>query len=307
MEKNKGKIKRVTGPLVVAEDLPEVKMYELVRVGNERIIGEVIKIKDNDISIQVYEDTAGVGPGEPVELTGESLSVELGPGLISNVYDGIQRPLDDLIKKSGPFIRRGLDSRALNPETKWDFNPQGSEGDEIVAGDIIGEISEKKIFVHKIMNPPTISGKIEFTARKGNYTIDEVIARIKGKDLPSGRQDITMSSKWPIREPRTTKEEIIPNSALVTGQRVIDTFCPIAKGGTGSVPGPFGSGKTVVQHQLAKWSDADVIIFIGCGERGNEMTDLLNEFPTISDPTTGRPLMEITAIVANTSNLVVDV
>lgn len=296
MEKNKGKIKRVTGPLVVAEDLPEVKMYELVRVGNERIIGEVIKIKDNDISIQVYEDTAGVGPGEPVELTGESLSVELGPGLISNVYDGIQRPLDDLIKKSGPFIRRGLDSRALNPETKWDFNPQVSEGDEIVAGDIIGEVAEKKFFVHKIMIPPTISGKIEFIARKGNYTIDEVIAKVDGKE-------ITMSSKWPIREPRPTKEKIIPNTALVTGQRVIDTFFPIAKGGTGSVPGPFGSGKTVVQHQLAKWSDADVIIFIGCGERGNEMTDLLNEFPKISDPKTGRPLMERTVLVANTSNM----
>ena len=297
MEKHKGKIKRVTGPLVVATGLPAVKMYELLRVGKERIIGEVIRISGADVFIQVYEDTAGVGPGEPVELTGESLSVELGPGLISNIYDGIQRPLDDLVKQSGPFISRGIDSRALPKDVKWKFNPKIKSGDLVGPGDIIGEVKETENFIHKIMVPPDVlSGPVELIVPAGEYTIDETIAKIDG-------QEIKMSSKWPIREPRPTKRKLIPETALVTGQRVIDTFFPIAKGGTGSVPGPFGSGKTVVQHQFAKWSDADVIIFIGCGERGNEMTDLLNEFPEINDPKTGRPLMERTVLVANTSNM----
>lgn len=296
MEKT-GKIKKVTGPLVVAEDIPDVKMYEVVRVGDEKIIGEVIKIQKGDVFIQVYEDTAGIGPGEPVYLTGESLSVELGPGLISNIYDGIQRPLKDLIEKSGPFIGRGIDCRALDGEKKWHFQPNKKKGDEVGKGDILGKVQEKEYFIHKIMVPPSVEdGELDFIAEEGDYTIDEVIAKIDG-------QEIKMAQKWPIREPRPTKEKMIPSTALITGQRVIDTFFPIAKGGTGSVPGPFGSGKTVVQHQFAKWSDADVIIFIGCGERGNEMTDLLNEFPKINDPKTGRSLMERTVLVANTSNM----
>ncbi|MBU3942826.1 V-type ATP synthase subunit A [Patescibacteria group bacterium] len=292
-----GKIKKVTGPLVVAEGIPEVKMYEVVRVGNEKIIGEVIRIQGDDVYIQVYEDTAGIGPDEPVYLTGDPLSVELGPGLISNIYDGIQRPLIDLVAKTGAFITRGVECRALDSEKKWHFKPTKKAGDEIEAGDILGEVQEKEFFVHKIMVPPSIkTGKIESIVEEGDYTIDEVVAKIDG-------QEIAMTQKWPIRNPRPTKGKMIPSAALITGQRVIDTFFPIAKGGTGSVPGPFGSGKTVVQHQFAKWSDADVIIFIGCGERGNEMTDLLNEFPEINDPKTGRPLMERTVLVANTSNM----
>ncbi len=292
-----GKIKKVTGPLVVAEGIPDVKMYEVVRVGNEKIIGEVIRIQGDDVYIQVYEDTAGIGPDEPVYLTGDPLSVELGPGLISNIYDGIQRPLIDLVAKTGAFITRGVECRALAPEKKWHFKPTKKSGDEIEAGDILGEVQEKEFFVHKIMVPPSIkTGKIESIVKEGEYSIDEVVAVIDG-------ENITMTQKWPIRNPRPTKGKMIPSTALITGQRVIDTFFPIAKGGTGSVPGPFGSGKTVVQHQFAKWSDADVIIFIGCGERGNEMTDLLNEFPEINDPKTGRPLMERTVLVANTSNM----
>jgi len=297
MENKTGKIKRVTGPLVVAEGLPETKMYEVVRVGLEKIIGEVIRIEGNDIYIQVYEDTSGVGPGEPVFLTGEPLSVELGPGLLSNIYDGIQRPLKDLVEKSGSFIARGIEVSALDRSKKWSFEPKKNKGDMVTAGDILGEVKETQNFVHKIMVPPNVKdGKISFIASEGKYNIDEVVAKVD-------EQEIRMSHKWPIRDPRPAKEKLLPSQALVTGQRVIDTFFPIAKGGTGSVPGPFGSGKTVVQHQFAKWADADVILFIGCGERGNEMTDLLNEFPEIKDPKTGRPLMERTVLIANTSNM----
>lgn len=292
-----GIIKRVTGPLVVAEGLPEVKMYEVVKVGKEKIIGEVIRIEGSDAYIQVYEDTSGIGPGEPVFLTGESLSVELGPGLMANIYDGIQRPLKDLVKRSGPFIARGIEVSALDRKKKWTFEPSMSQGDKASPGDVLGQVQETENFTHKIMVPPNIKGgKITFIASKGEYNIDEVIAKI-------GEEEIRLSHKWPIREPRPAKEKMLASDALVTGQRVIDTFFPIAKGGTGSVPGPFGSGKTVVQHQFAKWADADVILFIGCGERGNEMTDLLNEFPEINDPKTGRPLMERTVLIANTSNM----
>lgn len=292
-----GKIKKVTGPLVVAENLPEVKMYEVVKVGEEKIIGEVIRIEDNDVYIQVYEDTSGVGPGEPVFLTGEPLSVELGPGLMSNIYDGIQRPLEKLVEKSGPFIARGIEVSALDREKKWKFIPKKKKGEEVAPGDILGEVKETENFVHKIMVPFNVKkGKLDFIASEKEYNIDEVIAKV-------GKTEIKMAHKWPIREPRPTKEKLLASEALITGQRVIDTFFPIAKGGTGSVPGPFGSGKTVVQHQFAKWADADVILFIGCGERGNEMTDLLNEFPEINDPKTGRPLMERTVLIANTSNM----
>jgi len=294
---NKGRIKRVTGPLVVAEGLPQVKMAEILRVGEEKIIGEVIRIEGDDVYVQVYEDTSGIGPGEPVFLTGESLAVELGPGLMSSIYDGIQRPLKDLIKESGSFIARGIEARALNTEKKWDFKPLKKKGDKVGPGDILGEVQETEFFIHKIMVPPNIEeGELESIADKGSYTIEEVIAKIS-------KQEIKMAHKWPIRQPRPAKEKLLPTEALITGQRVIDTFFPVAKGGTGSVPGPFGSGKTVVQHQFAKWADADVIIFIGCGERGNEMTDLLNEFPEIKDPKTGRPLMERTVLIANTSNM----
>lgn len=292
-----GIIKRVTGPLVVAEGLPEVKMYEVVKVGQEKIIGEVIRIQGSDVYIQVYEDTSGVGPGEPVFLTGESLSVELGPGLMANIYDGIQRPLKDLVKKSGPFITRGIEASALDRKRKWNFEPKKEKGRKVFPGDVLGEVRETENFIHKIMIPPNVKkGELKFIARKGEYTVDDVVAKI-------GEEEIRLSHKWPIREPRPAKEKLLASEALVTGQRVIDTFFPIAKGGTGSVPGPFGSGKTVVQHQFAKWADADVILFIGCGERGNEMTDLLNEFPEIKDPKTGRPLMERTVLIANTSNM----
>ncbi|OGZ27424.1 MAG: V-type ATP synthase subunit A [Candidatus Nealsonbacteria bacterium RIFOXYB1_FULL_40_15] len=293
----KGKIKKVTGPLVVAEGLEDVKMYEVVKVGEDKIIGEVIRIQGEEVFIQVYEDTSGVGPGEPVFLTGQPLAVELGPGLLSGIYDGIQRPLKSLMEKSGAFIGRGIEARALDPDKKWKFVPSKKEGDKIVPGDILGTVEETPNFLHKIMAPPYLKGeKLSFIAKAGNYTIEDVIAK-------AGEEEIKMSHKWPIRDPRPVKEKLIPSTALITGQRVIDTFFPVAKGGTGCVPGPFGSGKTVVQHQFAKWSDADVIIFIGCGERGNEMTDLLTEFPEIKDPKTGRPLMERTVLIANTSNM----
>ncbi|MDD4990093.1 MAG: V-type ATP synthase subunit A [Candidatus Pacebacteria bacterium] len=297
-----GKIIKVAGPLVVANGIPEAQMYEVVKVGNEKIIGEVIRMENNDVFIQVYEETSGIGPGEPVYLTGQPLTVELGPGLISNIYDGIQRPLQDLAKKSGKFIARGIECPALNLEKKWVFIPLKKEGEEVFAGDILGEVKETELLIHKVMVPPFINkGTLQFIAKKGDYTIQEKIAEIKpdqGKAI-----EVALSHKWPIRNPRPIAKKLTPSLSLITGQRVIDMFFPIAKGGAGCVPGPFGSGKTVVQHQLAKWSDADVIIFVGCGERGNEMTDLLMEFPELNDPKTGRPLMERTVLIANTSNM----
>ncbi len=297
-----GKIIKVAGPLVVANGIPEAQMSEVVRVGNEKIIGEIIRMKGDDVFIQVYEETSGIGPGEPVYLTGNPLTVELGPGLIANIYDGIQRPLQDLAKQSGDFIARGIESFPLNPEKKWAFAPLKKEGDKVGPGDILGEVQETELLKHKIMAPPFINeGVLQTIAKKGSYTIRETIAEIKpehGKVV-----EIQLSHKWPIRNPRPINKKLTPSLGLVTGQRVIDMFFPIAKGGAGCVPGPFGSGKTVVQHQLAKWSDADVVIFVGCGERGNEMTDLLMEFPELNDPKTGRPLMERTVLIANTSNM----
>ncbi|MDD5433066.1 MAG: V-type ATP synthase subunit A [Candidatus Pacebacteria bacterium] len=297
-----GKIIKVAGPLVVAKGIEDAQMYEVVKVGNEKIIGEVIRIKGNDVYIQVYEETSGIGPGEPVYLTGDPLTVELGPGLIANIYDGIQRPLKDLAKKSGNFIARGIESMALDKEKEWIFVPQKKEGDEIEPGDILGEVKETELLSHKIMAPPFFKkGIISSIVPKGNYTISQTIAEVKTES--NKKINICLSHKWPIRNPRPINKKLTPSLGLITGQRVIDMFFPIAKGGAGCVPGPFGSGKTVVQHQLAKWSDADVIIFVGCGERGNEMTDLLMEFPELSDPKTGRPLMERTVLVANTSNM----
>jgi len=297
-----GKIIKVAGPLVVANGLDEAQMYEVVRVGIEKIVGEVIRIKGNDVYIQVYEETSGIGPGEPVYLTGNPLTVELGPGLIANIYDGIQRSLKDLAEKSGQFIARGIESSALEIEKKWNFIPLKKEGDEVEVGDILGEVKETELLNHKVMAPPFFKkGKIISIAKKGDYTIKEIIAEIR--DENNKKLEVCLSHKWPIRNARPISKKLTPDLGLITGQRVIDMFFPIAKGGAGCVPGPFGSGKTVVQHQLAKWSDADVIIFVGCGERGNEMTDLLMEFPELKDPKTGRPLMERTVLVANTSNM----
>ena len=296
-EEKTGKIIKVAGPLVVASHLPNAKMYEVVKVGNEKLIGEVIRIDGDNVYVQVYEETSGIGPGAPVILTGDPLSVELGPGLISGIYDGIERPLKSLEKKSGVFITRGTEARALDDKKKWHFKPVKKKGDFVVPGDIIGEVKETEILIHKIMVPPFIKeGEISSIIDEGEYTIDETIAKIEGKE-------IRMAHKWPIRKERPIKEKMVPSKGLITGQRVIDSFFPIAKGGAGCVPGPFGSGKTVVQHQFAKWADADVIIFVGCGERGNEMTDLLKEFPELKDPKSGRPLMERTVLVANTSNM----
>jgi len=300
-ETKQGKIIKVAGPLVVAVNLEQAKMYEVVKVGAIGIIGEVIRIENDQVFIQVYEETSGIGPGEPVALTGQSLTVELGPGLLGNIYDGIQRPLIDLARKAGDFISRGMEARALGADKKWRFKPLKKNNDMVEPGDIIAEVQETALFCHKIMVPPDFQkGKISFIAEEGVYTIDQTIAKISsgGEEKP-----ITLSQKWPIRNPRPVKRKMTPNKALITGQRIIDTFFPIAKGGAGCVPGPFGSGKTVVQHQFAKWSDADIIIFVGCGERGNEMTDLLKEFPELQDPKTGQPLMERTVLIANTSNM----
>lgn len=292
-----GKIKKVAGPLVVAVDVPEAKMYEVVKVGTAKLIGEVIRIVRDEVFIQVYEETSGVGPGEPVYLTGDPLTVELGPGLVGGIYDGIQRPLEALLEKSGEYISRGIEARALDGEKKWKVKMLKKDGDEVTAGDIIAEVKETELLTHKVMIPATVKdGKISSAVSDGEYTIDDVIAKVEG-------QEIKLAHKWPIRQPRPVKNKLVPSKGLITGQRVIDTFFPIAKGGAGCVPGPFGSGKTVVQHQFAKWCDADIILFVGCGERGNEMTDLLNEFPELKDPKTGRPLMERTVLIANTSNM----
>lgn len=302
MQEKTGKIIKVAGPLVVANGLADAQMYEVVKVGNEKIIGEVIRIKDDNVFIQVYEETSGIGPGEPVYLTGNPLTVELGPGLVANIYDGIQRPLKDLAKKSGQFIARGIECLALDAEKKWEFVPLAKEGDKVGPGDILGQVKETELLHHKIMVPPFVEqGTIVSIVKKGDYTITETIVQIK--TISNEKVEIQLSHKWPIRNSRPISKKLTPALSLVTGQRVIDMFFPIAKGGAGCVPGPFGSGKTVVQHQLAKWSDADVIIFVGCGERGNEMTDLLMEFPELNDPKTGRPLMERTVLVANTSNM----
>ncbi|MFH1537198.1 MAG: V-type ATP synthase subunit A [Patescibacteria group bacterium] len=294
-EEKKGRITKVAGPLVVAEGMDDAKMFDVVKVSDEKLIGEIIELKGDKASIQVYEETSGIGPGEPIYLTGKPLSVELGPGLLQNFYDGIQRPLESLMKKSGAFITRGIEAKALDRKKKWEFKPVAKVGDEVEAGDIIGEVEETTLITHKVMVPFGVKGKIEKIA-SGNFTVEEPVAKIDGTD-------VIMLQVWPIRQPRTIKEKLPPKETLVTGQRIIDTFFPIVKGGTACVPGPFGSGKTVVQHALSKWSDAEIIIFIGCGERGNEMTDVLTEFPELKDPHSGEPLMKRTVLIANTSNM----
>lgn len=299
-EQKVGIITKVSGPLVVASGMEGAEMYEVVRVSKEKLVGEIIELKGNEASIQVYESTSGIGPGEPVYRTGAPLEIELGPGLLENFYDGIQRPLDILGKKTGAFITRGIEAPGLSRTKKWEFIPKVKRGDKVREGDIIGTVQETTLIEHRVMIPPGISGIIQ-EIKKGLYTVEESIAKVKNKE---GKiHDIKMYQKWPVRKERPSKEKLIPSEPLVTGQRIIDTFFPITKGGTACVPGPFGSGKTVVQHQLSKWADADIIVFIGCGERGNEMTDVLLEFPELKDPRTGEPLMKRTVLIANTSNM----
>ena len=293
--KSQGTIIKVSGPLVVAEGMNEAKIFDVVQVSEHKLVGEIIEMRGDKASIQVYEDTAGLGPGEPVYLTGQPLSVELGPGLLKNFYDGIQRPLALLEKAAGPFITRGISVPGLDREKKWEFEPLAKAGDELKSGDVLGIVQETDLIKHKVMVPPGTEGKLE-SIKKGSFNIEETIAKVGGKN-------VAMLQIWPIRSPRPYKQKISPEEPLITGQRVIDTFFPVVQGGTACVPGPFGAGKTVVQHQLAKWADAEIVVFIGCGERGNEMTDVLLEFPELKDPKSGKPLMERTVLIANTSNM----
>ena len=295
----KGTILSVNGPVVVAIGLPGAKMYDLVKVGESRLVGEIIGLSQDKVTIQVYEETAGIRPGEPVESTYEPLSVELGPGLIGNIFDGTQRPLEVIREISGDFIARGVDVPALDRSKKWDFHPLVKVGEEVEPGDVLGEVPETTTISHRVMVPLGIRGKVK-EIKEGSFTVEEVIAII---DQGGEEKPITLVQRWPVRTARPYKRKVNLDEPLITGQRVIDTFFPIAKGGVACIPGPFGSGKTVVQHQLAKWSDADVIVFIGCGERGNEMTDVLMEFPELVDPYTGEPLMKRTILIANTSNM----
>ncbi len=290
-----GKIVKVSGPLIVAENMADVKMYDVVKVGEKELIGEVIELRGDRASIQVYEETSGLGVGDKVVSTGAPLSVELAPGLIEGIFDGIQRPLKTIVEKYGDRITRGLKVNNLDREKKWHFVPAKKAGDEVVAGDILGTVRETSIVSHKILVPYGTKGKVSDIS-EGDYNITETIAKVGGKD-------VSMLTRWPVRKARPYKEKQTPDMPMVTGQRVIDTLFPIAKGGVAAVPGPFGSGKTVVQHQLAKWADAEIIVYVGCGERGNEMTDVLNEFPELKDPKTGEPLMKRTVLIANTSDM----
>ena len=292
---------KVSGPLVVATGLRDANMSDVVRVGPRRLIGEILTMKGDSASIQVYEETSGLGPGAEVVTTGAPMSVELGPGMIEGIYDGIQRPLEKIVEKVGACITRGVEVPALDPKKKWEFTPAVQEGTEVVGGDVIGTVPETAVVLHKIMVPPKMSGTIVKVAAKGQYTIHETVAVLRTKE---GREvELTMVQKWPVRVGRPYAKKYPPKRPLSSGQRIIDTMFPIAKGGTAAVPGPFGSGKTVVQHQLAKWSDVDIVVYIGCGERGNEMTDVLREFPELKDPRTGESLMKRTVLIANTSDM----
>ncbi len=294
-----GEIIRVAGPLVVASGCLGAKMYDMVRIGEMGLIGEIIELKGENAFIQVYEDTIGIGPGEPVYLTDMPLSVELGPGLISSIFDGIQRPLDVIRKREGDFVTRGIDVPPLDRQKVWTFTPLVEEGQEVIEGDFLGEVEETPLIKHRIMVPPGITGQVK-EIRKGEFPVDEIVAVIESE---GESVEIKMFQTWSVRKNRRVSERLMPDMPLVTGQRVLDTLFPLAKGGTACVPGPFGSGKTVVQHQLARWSDAQIIVFVACGERGNEVADLLLSFPELEDPHTGRPLMERTIIIANTSNM----
>ena len=295
-----GRIIRISGPVIEADGMRGAKMYDVVRVGEENLIGEIIRLKEDNAIIQVYEDTNGLQPGENVISTGEPLSVELGPGLLTNIYDGIQRPLPDIMKITGDFIARGIEAPALDRKKKWHFKPTAKPGDIVNSCDVIGEVQETSIITHKIIIPPNLKGKILKIEKEGDYTIIDDICLIS---TDNGDIKLQMMQKWPVRMPRPVDKKYDPSIPLVTGQRIIDTFFPVAKGGTAAIPGGFGTGKTVMLHQLAKWSDAQVVIYVGCGERGNEMTDVLREFPELKDPKTGEPLMNRTVLIANTSNM----
>ena len=305
----KGKIVKISGPLVVASGMEEANMFDVVLVGEQGLIGEIIEMRGDRASIQVYEETAGLGPGAPVVSTGAPLSVELGPGLIETIYDGIQRPLEGMVELAGSNITRGIKVPPLNRTKKWEFVPAVKVGDEVEAGDIIGTVQETSVVSHKIMVPFGVFGKIT-DIKSGEFTVEETVAKVElTKDFGLEKKkagevkELTLMQKWPVRKGRPYQKKLVPNMPLITGQRVIDTMFPIAKGGVAAVPGPFGSGKTVVQHQLAKWADAEVVVYIGCGERGNEMTDVLREFPELKDPRTGESLMKRTILIANTSDM----
>ena len=294
-----GKIIKVSGPLVVAEGMDEANVYDVVQVSDNKLIGEIIEMRGDRASIQVYEETVGIGPGEPVYSTGEPLSVELGPGLLEAMFDGIQRPLKEFQEVAGDSLNKGVAVPSLNREKKWDFEPVVSAGEKVEAGDIIGTVQETSVISHKIMIPLGVEGTLK-SIEKGSFTVIDTVAVV---ETANGDVNIQLMQKWPVRRGRKYKQKLNPEAPLVTGQRVIDTFFPVTKGGTACVPGPFGSGKTVVQHQLAKWADAQIIVYVGCGERGNEMTDVLMEFPEIIDPNTGQSLMKRTVLIANTSNM----
>ncbi|WP_311375864.1 V-type ATP synthase subunit A [Anaerococcus lactolyticus] len=296
---NIGKITKVSGPLIEAEGLTDANIYDVVEVSKDKLIGEIIEMRGDVASIQVYEETTGIGPGDEVRSTGRPLSVELGPGMLERMYDGIQRPLEKLEMLAGNFLEKGVTAPALDREKLWDFEPVANIGDEVVAGDILGTVEETTVITHKIMVPYGVEGKLK-DIKTGEFTVADTIAVIETKD---GDKELNMIQYWPVRKGRPIKEKIDPNEPLITGQRVIDTFFPVAKGGTAAIPGPFGSGKTVVQHQIAKFADADIVIYVGCGERGNEMTDVLNEFPELVDPKTGESIMKRTVLIANTSNM----
>ena len=294
-----GKIIKVSGPLVVASGMEDANVYDVVEVSKDKLIGEVIEMRGDKASIQVYEETTGIGPGDEVYTTGAPLSVELGPGMIEQMFDGIQRPLVGLRDEAGDFLKRGVTVNPLNREKKWEFKKVAKVGDSVEAGDILGTVEETPVVTHKIMVPNGVKGKIK-EIKEGSFTVEETIAII---ETEKGDKNLTMIQKWPVRKGRPYKKKVDPKEPLVTGQRVIDTFFPITKGGTAAIPGPFGSGKTVVQHQLAKWADAQIVVYVGCGERGNEMTDVLMEFPELMDPTTGESIMKRTVLIANTSNM----
>ena len=294
-----GKIIKVSGPLVVAEGMDEANVYDVVQVSDNKLIGEIIEMRGDRASIQVYEETVGIGPGEPVYSTGEPLSVELGPGLLEAMFDGIQRPLKEFQEVAGDYLNKGVAVPSLNRERKWEFEPVVSAGEKVEAGDIIGTVQETSVISHKIMIPLGVEGTLK-SIEKGSFTVTDTVAVV---ETANGDVNVQLMQKWPVRRGRKYKQKLNPEAPLVTGQRVIDTFFPVTKGGTACVPGPFGSGKTVVQHQLAKWADAQIIVYVGCGERGNEMTDVLMEFPEIIDPNTGQSLMKRTVLIANTSNM----
>ncbi len=296
----KGTIIQVSGPVIEADGMSKAKMHEMVEVGKEHLIGEIIRLEGDVATIQVYENTSGLKPTEEVVGTGAPLSAELGPGLLGNIYDGIQRPLEYIREKTGPFIKRGTKTAALRPNKLWSFKPKLKVGTNVIAGDIIGTVKETDLIEHRILVPPNVQGKLVEIVEKGDYTIKDTIAKLES----NGKQiELQMAQRWPVRKPRPHKQRLLPSVPLITGQRIIDTFFPIAKGGTATIPGGFGTGKTVTQHQLAKWSDADIIVYIGCGERGNEMVDVLTSFPELRDPRTGKPLMDRTVLIANTSNM----